>query len=147
MKFDIVKITKDDIETIYNIKRASIFDYVNGIWGWDEAYQLEDFNYSFVIDNFRKVVINNEIIGFYELDETDTIINITEIHLIKKFQGKGIGTEIIKSIINKGKEINKNIKLGVFKENTMAKKLYLQLGFNIYEETATHYLMVFENIG
>lgn len=139
MDFKIESILDDEKEKIYIIKKKSIKKYVDEIWGWDEVYQIKDFADSFKLSNFNKIVVKDKCIGFIEISESHSLINITEIHLVPKFQGQGIGSEVIKRVMDYAKETDKSITIGCFKKNIKALKLYKRLGFKIIKETEYHF--------
>lgn len=62
----------------------------------------------------------------------------------REFQNKGIGTELLKKILEelKGKKYEK-VSLSVQKEN-YAVKLYRKVGFKVYEETSEEFIMLLE---
>ena len=62
---------------------------------------------------------------------------LDEIYLEEEYRNKGIGTEIIKDILNN----NDVVYLWVYKENEKAISLYKKLGFNVIEETESRYCM------
>lgn len=62
-----------------------------------------------------------------------------EIYLEEQYRSKGIGTNIIKQVLNE----NKIVYLWVYKDNVKAIKLYENLGFIVEEETETRYFMKF----
>ena len=65
---------------------------------------------------------------------------INEISLLKEYQGKGIGRNILEKQLEENRKNNIRTILQVFKDNP-AKRLYERLGFKIYGETETHYQM------
>ena len=65
---------------------------------------------------------------------------ISEINILKEYQGMGIGTEILTKQLDENKVNGIRTILRVFKDNP-AKKLYERLGFSVYDEIETHYLM------
>ncbi|QSX06578.1 GNAT family N-acetyltransferase [Sedimentibacter sp. zth1] len=138
MKYCLEKVNNNDKQEIYTIKKNSIMYYVRKIWGWDEKYQVEDFENSFNPINFKKITINQKCVGFIETHEDNNVVNITEIHLITEYQGLGIGSDIIKQVIVDAKEISKTVTLGCFKENKGAINLYKRIGFKIVNKTETH---------
>lgn len=132
-------------ETIYQIKKSSVFSYVDNIWGWDEEYQKKDFDSDFSnLEQFQIIEISGKISGFVQTYEHDDTVELVEIHLIPEMQGKGIGSHIINSILEKAKSESKIVRLGCFKENHGAKKLYLKLGFIQTEQTDTHCIFVYK---
>lgn len=62
---------------------------------------------------------------------------LDEIYIEQEYRNKGIGTDIIKNVINE----NDIIYLWAYKENTKAISLYKKLSFNIIEETESRYYM------
>lgn len=141
MDYQLIDVTPNDILDIYLIKKHSNKTYIDIIWGWDEAYQRKDFESSFDVDNFKLIKSKHQTIGFVELLETDDVINITELHIKPDFQGCGIGSDIIKTTLGKAKHQAKTVTTGCFKINECALKLYKILGFEISDETDTHFML------
>ena len=65
---------------------------------------------------------------------------IDEIYIEKEFRNNGIGTDIIRKML----ENNRNIYLWVYKENSKAVLLYKMLGFIIVDETDSRYYMKYD---
>ena len=141
MNYSLESATTNEKDFIYNLKKLCNYDYVNEIWGWNEDYQIKDFNNDFILGNFHIVKADNQNVGFLELYEIENNINITEIHLLTNYRGKGIGSDIIKSVIERAKQQGKSVTTGCFKKNTNAKDLYIRLGFKVEKETNTHFEM------
>lgn len=140
MNYTLPKAMENDFSCIYNLKKKSIQPHVEKIWGWNETYQLKDFMNDFKnIEDFSLILSNNNEIGFLQLKITQSHICIIEIHLIESFQGQGIGSSIIKGVIEQARNSKKNVSLGCFKDNIRAKNLYLRMGFSITGETESHY--------
>lgn len=141
MKYYLRDISIKDKDFIYCTKKNSIYDFVKKTWGWDEAYQMRDFHSDFSITNFKIIVFDKKDIGFIQTNENETKINITEIHINQEYQGYGIGSSIIKNIIEQAAKDNKTITIGCFKDNFRAKELYTKLGFKVIATTDTHFNM------
>lgn len=130
-----------DKDFIYNLKKESIYDYVNRIWGWNEEYQIKDFETDFILENFKIIEVNNKYVGFVQINEDILNVNITEIHIIREYQGKGVGGRIISNIIKQATKDDKTVSIGCFIDNNRAKQLYERLGFKVISITDTHYQM------
>lgn len=133
--------TINDINFILDIRRETIKKYIDDIWGWDEHYQKNDFVENFMPELNRIITLDGVDIGVLEVNDDVNELSITEIELLHAYQGKGIGTAILKGEIEKAVEMNKAINIGTFKSNTNAIRLYERLGFKIISETETHVLM------
>lgn len=144
MKYYLRNITEKDKNFIYNIKKLSIINCVQKIWGWDEEYQIKDFESDFILENFIIIIVEGKDIGFIQIVEEPPNINIAEIHIIPNYQGYGIGSSIISSIIEQASNKMKTVTIGCFIDNFRAKNLYKRLGFEVIKKTDTHYEMRYQ---
>lgn len=131
----------EDKEFIYNLKKLVLKEYIDEIWGWDEEYQRKDFEMYYNPVNNKIITCNNSDIGILETSEDNDEIHIIEIAILPEYQGNSIGTSVLKQIIDNSKATDKRVKIGCFKINREAKKLYIKLGFKQIEETLTHYIL------
>lgn len=144
MKYELNEALPIHKDAIYHIKKSSVISYVEKIWGWDEEFQRNDFERDFSnIEQFSVIKVDEKICGFVQIYEHDNTIELVEIHLIPEKQGNGIGSNIIQKLLERAKNENKTFRLGCFKENIRAKKLYLKLGFVLTETTDTHNIFVY----
>lgn len=143
MKLDYTlrKVTMEDLDFIYSIKKITLKKYIGKIWGWDEKYQQDDLRKNFIMENNKIIVLKGKDIGILETNENKDEIYIVELGVHPDFQGYGIGTSIIESIVKSAIERGKKTKLGVFKINSRAKKLYERIGFRLLKESDTHFIM------
>lgn len=132
-----------DYEFVYEAKKNAYKKYVEQCWGnWNDAEQRDRFK-EFInksSDRIYIIMIKNKRIGFYQgqilNDKTYYIENIC---IIPEYQGKGIGTDLIKTILEKHSD--KNIEIQYFKQNPVG-NLYKRLGFVNNGETEFHYQMI-----
>lgn len=137
------KYKNTDYEFVYEVKKNAYKKYVEQCWEkWDDIDQKNRFKESMekTFDRTYIIMFNNERIGFYQ----GQVVNertyyIENICIIPKYQGKGIGTEILKSVINEYSD--KNIEIQYFKQNPVG-NLYKKLGFEPNGETEFHYQMI-----
>ena len=131
-----------DYQFIYDVKKIVYRKYVEMNWGeWNEEKQIEMFK-SFINDHekdIKIVMVDDKRVGFYHGNDLDeSTYEQRNICLIPEFQGKGIGSNILKYLIETHK--SKDICLRCFKQNPVI-NLYKRLGFKIISETDYHYLM------
>lgn len=137
----LVQATEDDYERMYKIKEDSIKPYVEKVWGWDEDFQIEFLRKNTPFEEVEFILFNGETIGFLQLKETIKSIFIQSLFIIKAFQQKGIGTYLLKRIINNGKLLS----LEVLKNNKIAFDLYKKMGFVVLKEDDLKYYLIREN--
>lgn len=134
----------EDFDFIYSTKKEALYDYVNEIWGWNENYQIETFTKNFNPVNIQVIENRGKSIGVIEIEETTAVIDLINIELIPQYRNKGIGTTIINELLTISNGKNKSVKLRVFKNNSLAYKLYQALGFYRYDESEYHYKLIYD---
>lgn len=142
-KITLKQYNNEDYEFVYNTKKVAYEKYVIENWNeWNEDEQRKmfvDFINTYKSDIYI-IMCNNEKIGFYHCEELENNgYEIGNICIIPKYQRKGIGTKILKSILEEHK--NQDIYLRYFKQNPVV-NLYKKLGFEIIEEMPYHFKMV-----
>jgi ribosomal protein S18 acetylase RimI-like enzyme len=75
--------------------------------------------------------------GFLWVNEHEAETVLVSIRLLPRFQNKGIGTKIIREILDSSKN---PVRLQVLKVNP-ALNLYKRLGFKVFAENETHFSM------
>ena len=143
MNIKLVPYTDSDYEFVYEVKKNAYIKYVEACWGpWNEEVQRSLFEkfITTVKDNAYIIMDNDQRIGFYngEIIENGNY-EIGNICIIPKYQGKGIGTKILKYKIEEFK--NRNIEIQYFKQNPVG-SLYTRLGFIPNGEKEFYYLMI-----
>lgn len=135
---------KDEyFKMLYEMKKDNFKWYVEKLYGWDEEKQIK-FHRDFIEEHKKDInviKVADEIIGIFTnyIDENNESV-ISLFYIDKKYQRRGIGTDILKKQLEIDNKNNRNTILQVFKENP-AKLLYQKVGFKIYEETTSHYKM------
>ena len=135
--------TDKDYDFVYNVKKDVYKKYVEECFGsWNEQEQREYFEkfINNVKNNAFIIMDKDKAIGFYngEILENGNY-EIGNICLIKEYQNKGIGTYILKNVLDENKD--RNIEIQYFKQNPVG-KLYTRLGFVPNGETKYHYQMI-----
>ena len=145
MKLDIYNFKKyeeKDFDYLYKTKKDCFKWYVEKLYGdWDDEIQIKFFKDEINIENTNVITYKNNTIGIftnYIGDNNESVIGL--FYIDKKYQGKGIGTEILEEQLIKDKKNKRDTILKVYKKNP-ARFLYQKVGFETYDETSTHYLM------
>ena len=133
------KYTDEDYEFVYNLKKEVYIEYVIKYYNeFNEKEQRDRFNKRIMdIKNNTYIIYYEGIrVGFYTIKEYIEYIEIENICILKEYQGLGIGTKVLKDIL----DAKKDIKLQYFKDNPVY-KLYEKLGFVVDGENDNHYTM------
>lgn len=139
IKYKLVKASKKDIPKLIQYKEEIIYMYSKGLSG-EEKENINEYIITSVnetLKDYYNIVFDDKIIGSILLKDIQEGKLIDEIYIEKEFRNNGIGTDIIKKLI----ENNESIYLWVYKDNTKAVSLYKRLGFKVIDETESRYYM------
>ncbi len=92
------------------------------------------------LDKYKIIYIDNNIVGCFAIKDKNQGVLLDIIYLEQNYRNKGLGSEILKYILDK----NKIVYLWVYKSNKRAISLYLKVGFRIVDETETRFYMKHE---
>ena len=141
-KFESRFATEEDQEFLFGSYKATLKPYVEGAWGWNEDFQRGGFHKHHPLTQFHVITVDGERAGGMHVEEQETLNFIRLIFLLPRFQGGGIGADLIRREADRAKRANKQLHLKVIKINR-AKSLYDRLGFAVIEEDAATYHMQF----
>ncbi len=124
----------------YEVKKAALRAYIEPVWGWDEAFQIEFHRKDW--DECRPEIIRyvERDIGTIEVLRRDADIHLGEFYLLPVFQRRGIGSYFMSRLVEEADQKLVPLVLEVIKINPV-QSLYRRFGFTISGETKTHYLM------
>jgi ribosomal protein S18 acetylase RimI-like enzyme len=120
------KCKKDDYWFCYNLAKRNMEEYISKYWGgWDPKKYRQDFKKR----NVNIIMHKGRRIGLYNYEKRPGHVFVVDMQISKNYQGKGIGTSILRRIEKEARksDINK-IRLEVFKDNP-ARKLYKTVGY------------------
>jgi ribosomal protein S18 acetylase RimI-like enzyme len=146
--FSISDVDNSDFNIYFSISRACYEKYVDEYFGgWVDDFQLkmntDAFNKEMCQSTFKKIFLQDELVGFFAFDELDDKIGGVMIQMLEKAQGKGVGSFYLEHLTALSNNNNKPILLQVFKSNP-AKYLYEKYGFKTYDESVSHYQMRYD---
>lgn len=139
-KYTLRQATDADYEFLYRLHVAAMKDLVARVWGWDDARQEQFFADHFDPAPSRIIVVDGEDAGVVAVVWGEADAFLASIEILPEYQGRGLGTAIIRHIIAAAEARGLPVRLRVLKINP-ARRLYERLGFVITGETETHSLM------
>ena len=136
--------TYQDKGFLWALKIASMRQYVEQVYGWEDNAQRGYFEKGFHPEVIRIIQHDGHDAGMYELQECGEDWFLARIEILPEYQNRGIGTVVLQRMIDAMASTDKPFRLQLFKVNP-ARKLYARMGFIETGETATHVLMEFSN--
>ena len=135
--------TAQDEERLYEIHRAAMREHVEAVWGWDEADQRQRFHEGFDPAGVSVIMSSGESIGLLKVDQRSDEVFLASIELAPEVQRRGLGGDIVRSVLRQAAQRGVPVRLQVFHRNP-ARRLYERLGFHPVGETPTHLEMLHE---
>jgi len=133
--------TASDHDFLFELNRAAMASYVQATWGWDENEQVTYFDAHFEPSKRQVIQVDGTDVGVLAVDETPNEIYLATIALLPHWQGQGVGSSILRSLLERGAETGRAVALQVLLCNPRAIKLYESFGFTRSGQSDTHVLM------
>ncbi|MBZ0303361.1 MAG: GNAT family N-acetyltransferase [Anaerolineae bacterium] len=127
-----------DYEFIYDLNRRAMRTYVEPLWGWDEALQREAFRQRFRLENHWLILVGKMAAGHIQRESSPDREFIAQISLLPEYQGRGIGSAVVRAIQAEAAPAGKLVELRVLRTNPDARRLYERLGFVVFDSNETH---------
>ncbi len=108
----------------------------------DMQFNAQDSQYRANYPNCEFMVIerDGQSVGRLYLDEREKEIRIMDIAILPEFRGKGMGTALLKDLIDESTDSGRELTIHVEKANP-AMTLYERLGFKAEKEVGLHIFM------
>jgi len=113
---------------------------IERLFGWDEQREKEKFAAQFNVATSQIIVADEDDVGWIQTQVDEVTLWLQSLYVIPAMQQRGIGTEVLKRLIERAHGENKALTLSVVKINP-ALHLYERHGFRItYEDEHKFYL-------
>ncbi len=142
MKADITlrHANEKDADFLWGLHSLVLKPYIAQTWGWDEDFQYRYFKEHFNPARNQIIRYMGSDVGVLSVEETAHGYVLSNIEILPQYQGLGIGTALIRDLLEKASARGLPVSLRVLKINP-ACQFYLRLGFSVISETETHYWM------
>ena len=119
-----------DAEFMFVLARAALGPYVEEIWGWRDDEQRSRQEDWFARTPAQVIEADAEAVGCLSVVEHDDSIVIDRIALLPPWQGRGIGTRLMRQVMEDAERRDLPVRLSVL-DNNPARRLYERLGFQV----------------
>lgn len=137
---------ESDFEFSFEAKCQALGPHVSARWEWDEAYQIELHRKRWSERPWSIIDLNGESIGTVSINRTEEHLQFGEFYLLPSFQRRGIGTQVLLSVVKEADRHALPVKLEYLKWNPVG-SLYKRHGFEVVAENDIHYFLVREPNG
>src|SRR6266508_3833620 len=137
--YDLRKAGEADFQFLYELHEATMRDYVEATWGWDDQFQLTHFRQNFLPEQLSIVVVDGVDSGVIAVESRPADVFLGAIKLHPRIQRRGIGAALVRRVVAEAEARHVPVRLNVLKVDVGARRLYQRLGFVVVGETETHY--------
>ena len=132
----------EDFAFLWWLHQATMREYVEKTWGWDDALQAQRFRDAFVADREGMAIVERaaERIGYLRVVRYRPRWFLAAIVIAPTHQRQGIGGRLVASVCQDADALGVPVDLQVLKVNP-AIRLYQRLGFVLTGETGTHFTL------
>ncbi len=128
----------DFARTIHHQAYREVVERQFGLW--DEQAQDRFFDADWQSGAFEMLFCDDIPCGYACIEYREEDVFVRELVLLPEFQGRGIGSEILRGAMNRARQAGVPVRLGTCHMNRAA-DLYRRLGFRETGRTETHLLM------
>ena len=90
--------TPADSEFCFRLHKAAMGGYIAAIWGWDEQRQRGFQDRSFNPDRWQIIIADGADVGMIDVERRPTEIYLSRIEILPDYQGRGIGTRLVRYV-------------------------------------------------
>jgi GNAT superfamily N-acetyltransferase len=118
-----------DLEWLDSFHESLMRPYVELTHVWDKSKFRQSFNPTIT----SIIQYDRTDIGMLKVEASEDCIDLGDIQISREFQGRGIGTHLVKQVLERANQKRIPVRLRVLKGNPV-KELYVRLGFQEVRE-------------
>ena len=137
--------TPADLALTYEITREAMRGYVEQTWGrWDEDEQRRKHRENYTAETHRLILVGEVVAGLVAAEnwpDDPHCLWLVKLYLLSRFRGQGIGTQVLRGVLDEAGAAVRPVRLRVLRVNTRAQALYRANGFQVIEEAPERLFM------
>jgi ribosomal protein S18 acetylase RimI-like enzyme len=105
---------------------------------WQFEMQRREYDATFPNARYEVILVDGRPAGRIWVGSDDKEIRLLDIALLKEFQNRGVGTFLLRRLMDEATAANKLLRHMVFILNTEAQRFYEKLGFVVFEDVGAY---------
>jgi ribosomal protein S18 acetylase RimI-like enzyme len=139
---DLRPATAADSEHCFQLHKAAMGPYITAIWGWDEQTQRAFHTRAFTPGDWQIITADGIAVGLLHTEHRPTELYLARIELHPDHQGRGIGSQLIRTLVLQAHQQGRPLVLDVLAVNQRAITLYRRLGLHEVGRHGDHDLKI-----
>ena len=116
--------------------------YIDATWGWDGSAQRQRQQEEFAASTYQVIEVAGHSVGTCIIRRQPDCFYLSGLYLLPEYQGQGIGSLVLESLLSEGQAHGLPIRLRVLKVNPKAQRLYERHGFTVTDETDIDFVVM-----
>ncbi|MCG8524927.1 MAG: GNAT family N-acetyltransferase [Opitutales bacterium] len=125
--------TVEDFGVLVDLRIDAMRESLEAIGRFDRSRSIERFRSSFAPEKTKKIIKDGNLAGFIAFSEYDDHLYLDHLYIDPKFQSLGIGSIVLKSLIEHSEKEEKPVRLGALR-SSKSNDFYKRHGFSITKE-------------
>ena len=129
-------------ESIFAWHADGLRNHIERLWGWDDAWQRQDFARHFALVPPKIIVVDGADAGYFQARREAGSLHLHNIVIAAEVRNQGVGSVLLRHLQHCGEAQHLPVTLAVFKTNPRARTFYEQLGFVATQRSRNHVHMI-----
>jgi len=122
-----------DVAFARNVYFETMHEIIERLFGWDQSREENNFARFFRLNEVRIITADGKDVGWIQEQISETSINLGSFYVTPGMQGRGIGTQVLRMLLERAASESKTMTLAVVKINP-ARQFYAKRGFRTTHE-------------
>jgi ribosomal protein S18 acetylase RimI-like enzyme len=123
-----------DLAFAYGLYRHLMEPLTVAYRAWDDARQRRIVAEAIAAGEVEVIALGERDVGWVQVRETDDAVILGQLYVLPAFQGRGIGTAVVRDVLAGAGARGRPVDLAVLGNNDRARALYERLGFRRVRE-------------
>jgi len=123
-------------DTVFHIVKEGLFNPVNQVFGWDDAFQRQPLRTEYRPEWFHWVRLNGTVQALLCHKEYERGVHVHLLIVLPECRHQGVGRCVMERLMAEAREHQHCVTLSSFIRNLTAVRFYRRLGFEVEHEEA-----------
>lgn len=132
-KIGLRRATPEDFDIALNLYLVTMKPLTAELMTWDENRQSTGFAQQWNLEDVQIITLEDRNVGWVQATEMASEILLQQLFVSPEYQGRGIGSRVLQTLLKRWERTGKPVVLTVLKNNP-ARRLYEKHGFSVVGE-------------
>jgi len=130
----------DDVAFARNLYFETMREIIERLFGWDQTREAKNFARFFKLNEVKIITVDDQDVGWIQEQISEKSINLGSFYVAPTMQRRGIGTQVLRMLLERAAKESKTMNLAVVKINP-ARQFYEKRGFRTTHEDEYKFYM------